>query len=107
MSNALLSTNAGQDKTTQVQLMEFLNRPEGHEVAEIGQANDSGFFKTLYILAPGVLDQDAGRIELDTQATDLIQAVSADYPASNIQGGIINASMQTLLSRLRSVPCRL
>ena len=78
-------------------LLEFLNRPEGHEVAEIGQANDSSFYRTFYILAPGALDQEAGRIEIDTGATSLIQDISADA-SSQITGSVINASLQMVVS---------
>lgn len=76
----------------------FMNRPEGHDIVEIGQANDNSFYRTFYILAPGTLDQDAGRVEVDTDITALVQAMNADYPASTFQGAIINTSLQVVIS---------
>ena len=42
------------------QLAAFMNDPEGHEVIMIGQPNDSGFFRTFYIQAPGAFDEATG-----------------------------------------------
>ena len=53
-------------------LCDFMNRAEGHEVVEIGQANSEGFHNTFHILAPGVLDQLEGRVEIDTKMIDAL-----------------------------------
>jgi hypothetical protein len=79
-------------------ILDFLNRPEGHDIAELGQPNDSGFYRTFYILAPGTLDQDVGRVEIDQDAIKLIQQLSADFPASAIRGSILNSSLQMVVS---------
>ena len=50
----------------------FFNRPEGHEIVEIGRANVQGFHNNFYILAPGVLDQLHGKVSLDGDIIDLI-----------------------------------
>ena len=75
-----------------IALADFLNRPEGHDVVQLGQPNDQNFYKTFYILAPGVLDQDAGKITIDADIVDAIQA------STTVNGAIINASLQLVVS---------
>ena len=77
-------------------LLNFLNRPEGHDVTELGQPNDNHFYRTFYILAPGVLDQDEGKITLDTDIITLVQTLSDAN--SSVTGGIVNASLQLVVS---------
>lgn len=78
-------------------LVSFMNRPEGHEVVQIGPANDQGFHKTFFILAPGVLDQGAGRVVIDAR----IVAVLQDREGVEIAPArtrIVNSSLQTMVT---------
>ena len=73
-------------------LENFMNRSEGHEIVEIGQPNDAGYYKTFYILAPGVLDQAIGRVTLDD---DVIAFIVANR---DMTGHIMNATLQPVIS---------
>ena len=55
-------------------LVEFMNRREGHEIVEIGQANSQGFHNNFYVLAPGELDQLKGHVELNIEGINALRA---------------------------------
>lgn len=79
----------------------FVNRPEGHEIIQLGDANDAGFFRTMYILAPGTLDQDVGRVINDSEAlTELVnyngQLTSVPVTGTAGNGKLINTTLQTV-----------
>jgi hypothetical protein len=76
-------------------LENFMNRPEGHEIVEIGQPNDAGYYKTFYILAPGVLDQAIGRVALDDE---VIAFITESNISDGFAGYIMNASLQPVIS---------
>lgn len=78
-------------------LQVFINRSEGHEIVELGNANDSGFYRSFYIGAPGSLDQEAGRVTIDTYLIDNLNAYNTEVPVSsdlNQSGYVINTSLQ-------------
>lgn len=76
----------------------FINRREGHEIVEIGQPNDSGFYRTFHILAPGTLDATLGKIVVDQPALDAVQAFNVGPTSGlNIGGDILNASLQNVV----------
>lgn len=81
-------------------LQEFINRPEGHEVVQLGIPNEQGFYNTFYVLAPGVLDQGRGRIVLDQNIISAINALGdPNNPASvSKPGRLLNASLQITIS---------
>ena len=93
--NCLVSSSSGTLLGSYDTLVEFLNRPSGHDVVELGQPNDTGVFKTFYILAPGELDHETGKIVLNSQIVSLVQNMDPD---AKIDGGIINASLQLTIS---------
>jgi hypothetical protein len=79
----------------------FINRSEGHEIKQIGQANDNGFYKTFYIEAPGVFDKVLGRFNVNQGCIGALNAFNAtiDYcvhQASN--GSIMNNSLQNTVT---------
>lgn len=65
------------------QLVDFINRPEGHEIVQSGEANTQGYYKYFYIYAPGSLDQDTGTIQLDADMIALIQNISGSNQQPN------------------------
>jgi len=82
----------------------FINRDEGHEIVQMGDANDNGFYKNFYIYAPGHLDQSIGKIMVDMPLVNQIVLFNnninlaccvAPYYAI---GNIINASLQSTLA---------
>lgn len=82
---------------------EFANRPEGHEVVEVGEANEAGFHRTLYVLAPGVLDADAGRVAQDAEAVAALNEHNASAPpAIQLESGapgngrVMNTTLQNV-----------
>ncbi len=92
--DSLYIRNAKMNEQESNALTEFLNRSEGHDVVEVGQANDIGYSCTLYILAPGELDTNLGTITLDD---DIIRALEM---CSNgcITGDVLNASLQMVIT---------
>ena len=79
----------------------FINRSEGHEIKQIGQANDNGFYKTFYIEAPGVFDKVLGRFNVNQGCIGALNAFNAtiDYcvhQATN--GSIMNNSLQNTVT---------
>jgi hypothetical protein len=50
----------------------FANRPEGHEIVEIGKANAQGFHNNFYIVAPGKINSNVGKMEVDSKALDAL-----------------------------------
>ena len=81
-------------------LQAFLNRAEGHQIVELGQSNAKGFCRTFYLAAPGVANQVTGAFDLDVGVTDLIQSINNDVSIipSSIQGMLLNASLQAVIS---------
>lgn len=83
-------------------IMTFINRPEGHEIAEIGQPNDEGFYRTFYIYAPMTLDSTIGKNVVEKPIVDqIVQFNEKTFtcitkPVSN--GMVMNTSLQVALS---------
>ena len=79
----------------------FINRSEGHEIKQIGQANDNGFYKTFYIEAPGLFDKVLGRFNVNQDCITALNAFNATidfcvHQAAN--GGIMNNSLQNTVT---------
>jgi hypothetical protein len=79
--------------TDHVKLKEFLGRPEGHEIVDVGQANDSNFYNTFYINAGSTLNKAEGRVVLDEDLVSGVQDIG-----SNVGAAVINASLQMIVS---------
>lgn len=81
---------------------EFINRKEGHEIKQIGSANDSGYFRTFYIQAPGNFDKTVGRYVLNQQFIDTLNEYNTQVdfcaPETPSNGRILNNSLQHTIS---------
>jgi hypothetical protein len=81
---------------------DFINRKEGHEVKEIGNANDYGFFRTFYIQAPGIFDKEQGRFVLDDNVITTLNLYNNQIDFCNTatptNGIIMNNSLQNCIS---------
>jgi hypothetical protein len=81
---------------------EFINRKEGHEIKQIGQANDSGYFRTFYIQAPGAFDRNEGRFAIDTSLITVLNAYNVQLnfcdPSVLSNGMVLNNSLQNTVS---------
>lgn len=80
---------------------EYINRPSGHEILEIGQANDRGYFRNFYIDAPGRFNEETGEFVVDDV---MITALNKYNDTINFavwtetNGNILNCSLQCCLS---------
>lgn len=83
-------------------IMDFVNHPEGHDVAEIGKANEEGFYRTFYISAPMKMDTTQGKYIVNQAMIDTIQRYNEQNYACCTSptpvGSIINSSLQFSLS---------
>jgi hypothetical protein len=85
-------------------MMEFVNRPQGHEIVQLGSGNEQGFVNAIYVLAPGVLDVGAGRVIVDDNLVGVVGALGAgplDGAAPVVvtrAAAILNASLQPVLA---------
>lgn len=78
-------------------LNEFINRPSGHEILEMGQANDSGYYRNFYINAPGSFDTVLGQFVVDSPLITNLNLYNdkidfSTWTATN--GVILNTSLQ-------------
>jgi hypothetical protein len=80
---------------------EFLNRPSGHEIMEMGQPNQSGFFKTFFVHAPGAFDANSGRFVVDLDAIEVHDGYNdtIDFTEPGcVNGDIMNMSLQCVFT---------
>jgi hypothetical protein len=81
---------------------DFINRKEGHEIKQIGGANDSGYLRSFYIQAPGFFDRTQGVYAVDTALTDLLTEYNSQFnfcdPNMTSNGRILNTSLQHTIS---------
>lgn len=81
---------------------EFINRPEGHEVKQFGGANDSGYYRSFYIQAPGSFDRVNGQYALDNTLINNLNEYNSliDFcdPNTPTNGRILNNSLQHTIS---------
>lgn len=78
-------------------LNDYINRQEGHEIVEMGQANDRGYYRTYYINAPGAFDINIGEFVLNTNAISNLNMYNDTIDFSSwtgINGSILNTSLQ-------------
>lgn len=78
----------------------FINREEGHEIKQIGQPNDNGYFKTFYIEAPGYFDKVAGRFAVATTQINALNTYndSINWSTQTLTNGtIMNNSLQNTI----------
>jgi hypothetical protein len=81
---------------------EFINRKEGHEIKQIGGANDSGFYRSFYIQAPGYFDRVNGQYVLDSGLLNNLNEYNSQIdfcdPNTPTNGRILNNSLQHTIS---------
>ena len=83
------------------QMMQFINRPEGHEILEIGQPNEFGFYRNFSIQAPGAFDNTIGKYVQDAATIEALSEynTSCGLLSENFQNGrVLNASLQPIVS---------
>lgn len=81
----------------------FINRPQGHEIVQLGSVNEQGFVNAIYILAPGMFDTRVGRVIIDEAMISIVSSLGqgSDDPSAKIQvsspASILNMSLQPVL----------
>ena len=81
----------------------FMNRLEGHEIIQLGDPNENGFYRNFYIYAPGYLDQSIGKIIVNSTIVNQIVSYNNNNSLACVAnptscGNIINTSLQCILS---------
>jgi hypothetical protein len=96
----LFKLSASQNQSYIDRVNEFVNRSEGHEVMTIGDANDSGFYRSFYIQAPGIFNEDAGVFDVDNEMVRQLVLFNETYDLSGSpsNGFILNMSLQHSIS---------
>lgn len=99
---------AGMEAWSYQRVNDFINRPEGHEVVELGQVNENGFYRTFYIMGPGTLDKVGGKLAIDQALITTLNsfnmqqqaeyALRPDLYNAVTNGGICNVSLQNTVS---------
>lgn len=73
----------------------FINRQEGHDIVELGEPNDKGYYKNFYIHAPGSFDSTLGQMTIDRGQVDAIREFNLVAQAT---GNVINTSLQNVIN---------
>ena len=83
-------------------LENYINRTQGHEVIELGQANDSGYYRNFYIKAPGTFDESCGKFVVDAALIDCLNAYNDAYNfianPNTTNGMMLNMALQCVFS---------
>lgn len=74
-------------------IKDYINRKEGHEILELGKPNDNGFYRSFYVSAPLIFDENCGKLVTDKELLDAIVIYSNIVPMKR-SGNIINSSLQ-------------
>ena len=84
------------------QLNNFINRSAGHTILEMGEANDSGFYRNFYIKAPGAFDETCGKFVVDSVIIPTLNKYNDAYNfvanPSTVNGSILNTALQCILT---------
>jgi hypothetical protein len=79
---------------------DFINRAEGHEIMQIGDANQNGFYRSFMIMALGSFDRQEGKYDTDMAAVDDLTVYNdtIDYNTfTGNNGYILNTSLQNTI----------
>ena len=91
------------DSSEFMKMAAFVNRSEGHEVAQLGEANENGFYQSFYVFAPGFFDQSVGKLVVDRCMVDALREYNIGVPpgvsgSAGGSGSLINLSLQNTIS---------
>jgi hypothetical protein len=91
---------SGSDSIHAKMINDFMNRPEGHEVTQIGSTNNNGFYRSFYITAIGEFDKFQGKFNTDLDTVQCLNAYNdtIDYNThTGFNGYILNTSLQNTI----------
>lgn len=79
-------------------LTEFINRREGHEIMQIGAANENGFYRSFLITAVGRFNRIAGAQETNQAVVSVMNAHNDNVQnLPEFNGYIMNSSLQNTI----------
>lgn len=88
-------------------VMTFINRKEGHEILELAQPTDAGFFQGFHIRGYGEFDPDIGEFVVDKPTLHALNesnnAVSP-FLVPSPNGAILNVSLQMSMTFKLGIP---
>ena len=76
---------------------QFINRPEGHEILQLGEANENCFYRSYYVLGPGKVDKTIGKFCVNKCLVDALREYNTLVAPTN-NGTTINLSLQNVIS---------
>ena len=101
------STNSNNNNITLFN--SFINQSKGHEIIQIGEPNNDGYYNSFNIFAPGHFDDLIGKFVVDTPIVDTLAEFNNVIASKNIlddpttnndydNGFILNMSLQNSIS---------
>jgi hypothetical protein len=81
-------------------LTDYINKPDGHEILQIGSTNNNGFWRSFYIKAIGTFDKINGKFDTDTDIVNCLNTYNdtINYNTyTGFNGNILNTSLQNTI----------
>lgn len=78
----------------------YINRPDGHEILQIGSPNNNGFYRSFYISAIGEFNKYEGKFDIDNNAVNVMNDYNDTIDFSTFTGTngyILNNSLQNTI----------
>lgn len=79
-------------------LNNFINRPNGHEIIELGNVNTNGFYNSFYIYIPQTFDKTSGTYIPQTSLINCLNYYNLNNLSTSPNGNILNQSLQHTIS---------
>ena len=88
------------------QVNAFINRSEGHEIYQIGDPNNDGYYNSFNIFAPGSFNDHIGKFNVETTLVNTLTEFNDIISSKNIindtstydNGYLLNMSLQNSIS---------
>ena len=88
------------------QVNAFINRSEGHEIYQIGEPNNDGYYNSFNIFAPGSFNDHIGKFNVETTLVNTLTEFNDIISSKNIindtstydNGYLLNMSLQNSIS---------
>jgi hypothetical protein len=79
-------------------LNSFINRPNGHEIIELGTVNANGFYNSFYIYVPQTFDKTTGTYIQQISLINCLNYYNLNNISTSHNGNILNQSLQHSIS---------
>lgn len=88
------SVSADTTQSDIIELMSFANNKHGHEIVEMGDSNEQGFYNTFYIPAPTKFNEEQGRLIIKENIIAALREFNSNSSINADSTSIINMSLQ-------------